>query len=205
MTSLKLILVRHGETRFNLEGRAIGHNSDGLNPLGRLQAGRVAEAIVPLAPAAVYTSSLPRALETATVISRRLEIGLFQRDNLKEADVGLLEGLTFEEMWQQYPDFMQTWSQDASTAVMPAGESILQVQERAWETIEEIQGLHPRETVAVVSHSFAIRGLVCRFLRLPLIEFQRLQLDSASITIVEIDQGKPTLVSYNDRCHLEGL
>jgi broad specificity phosphatase PhoE len=131
MTSLKLILVRHGETRYNLEGKAIVHNPDSQNPRGRLQALRTAEALALLATTALYTSPLPRALETATIISCRLEMELFPRDNLKEANVGLLQGLTFEEMWQQYPDFMQTWSQDASTSVMPAGESILQVQARA--------------------------------------------------------------------------
>ena len=205
MTSLRLILVRHGETRYNLEGRAIGHKQDGLNPRGRLQAHRTAEALISQAPAALYASPISGAMETATIISRRLGIDVIQRDNLKEADVGLLEGLTFQEMQQQYPDFMETWSREASTAVMPGGESILQAQERAWETIDEIQRLHPEETVAVVSHSFILQGLLCRFLGLPLVEFQRLRLDPASITIVEVDQGKPTLVSYNDSCHLEGL
>lgn len=202
---MNLILVRHGETRYNLEGRAIGLNPVGLDARGRLQALRTAEALAFLAPIALYTSPLPRALETATIISQRLGVGVCPRDNLKEANIGLLDGLTQEEMWQQFPDFMRIWSQDASTAVMPGGESILQAQKRAWDTIDEIRGLHPEENVAVVSHLFTIAGLVCKLLGMPLSNFQQLRLDLASITQVEIRQDTTTLVRYNDQCHLEGL
>ena len=202
---MNLILVRHGETRYNLEGRAIGNNPVGLNARGRFQALRAAEAVVSLEPVALYTSSLPRALETATIISQRLGGKMCPRDNLKEVNIGLLDGLTQDEMWQQHPEFMRIWSNDASTAVMPGGESMLQVQERAWDTIKEIKGLHPEDNVAVVSHSFTIAGLVCKLLGMPLSNFQRLRLDLASITLVEMGQDRNTLVRYNDQCHLEGL
>ena len=205
MTPSKLILVRHGETQLNLEGRAIGNNPVSLNARGRLQALRAAEAVSSLGPVALYASPLPRALETATIISQRVGVEVCPRDNLKETDIGLLDGLTQDEMWQQYPDFMRTWSNDASTAVMPGGESILQVQRRAWDTIEEIKGLHSEDSVAVVSHSFTIAGLVCKLLGMPLSNFQRLHLDLASITLVEIGHDSTTLVRYNDQCHLEGL
>ena len=202
---MNLILVRHGETQLNLEGRAIGNNPVGLNARGRLQALRTAEAVASLGPVALYTSPLPRALETATIISQRLGVKVCPRDNLKEVNIGLLDGLTQDEMWQQYPDFMRTWSSNASTAVMPGGESIVQVQKRAWHTIEEINGLHPEDNVAVVSHSFTIAGLVCKLLGMPLSKFQRLHLGLASITQVEMRQDSTTLVRYNDQCHLEGL
>ncbi|MFH1560257.1 MAG: histidine phosphatase family protein [Chloroflexota bacterium] len=202
---MNLILVRHGETRYNLEGRAIGLNPLGLDARGRLQALRTAEALTSLAPVVLYTSPLPRALETTTIISQRLGLEVCPRDNLKEANLGLLDGLTREEMWQQYPDFMRSWSDDASTAVMPGGESILQVQERAWDTVEEIKSIHPEENVAVVSHTFTILALVCKLLGMPLSNFQRLHLDLASITQVRIRQERVTMVRYNDQCHLEGL
>ena len=205
LTSLNLILVRHGETQHNLEGRAIGLNPVGLDARGRLQALRAADALASLAPVALYTSPLPRALETAAIISQRLGVEVRPRDGLREVNIGLLDGLTQDEMWQQYPDFMRTWSNDASTAVMPGGESVLQVQERAWNTIEEIIGLHPEDNVAVVSHNFTILGLVCKLLGMPLSNFQRLRLNLASITKVEIQQEKTTLIRYNDQCHLEGL
>ncbi len=177
----------------------------GLNVRGRLQAMRVAEALVALAPDALYTSPLPRALETATTISQRLGLELIIRDELKEANIGLLDGLTQDDMHQQYPDFMETWSTDPSTTVMPRGESILQVQERAWNTIEEIRELHLGHSVAIVSHSFTILSIVCKLLGMPLANFRKLRLSLGSITRVEIHQETTSLISYNDQCHLENL
>ena len=205
MTSLNLIFIRHGETPYNLEGRAIGDNPVGLNARGRLQALRAAEAIASLGPVALYTSPLPRALETATIISQRLSVQVCPQDNLKVVNIGLLDGLPQDEMWQQYTDFMRTWTNDASTVIMPGGESVLQVQKRAWDTIEEIKGLHPKDNMAVVSHSFTIAALVCQLLEIPLSNFQRLRLDLASITLMETGQDSTTLVRYNDQCHLVGM
>ena len=202
---MNLILVCHRETQFNLDGRAIGNNPVGLNARGRLQALRTAEALVSLMPIALYTRPLRRALETAPIISQRLGVEVCPCDNLKEINVGLLDGLTQDEMWQQYPDFMRTWSSDGPTAVMPGGEYILQVQKRAWDTIEEIKGLHPEDNVAVVSHSFTLQVLMCRLIGMPLSNFQRLRVNLASMTQVEMGQDSTTLVRYNDQCHLEGL
>ena len=202
---MNLLLVRHCETQFNLEGRAIGNNQMGLNARGRLQALRTIEALVSLAPIALYTSPLPRALETAVVISGRLGLEVRPRDNLMEANIWLLDGLTQDEMWHQYPDFMRTLTNEPSTTVMPGGESVLQVQKRAWDTIEEIKGLHPEGNVAVVSHSFTIAGLVCRLLGMPLSNFQGLRLSLASITQMDMSQNSTTLVNYNDQCHLKSL
>lgn len=101
---------------------------------------------------------------------------------------------------------MKTWFNHVSTAVMRGGGSVLQAQERAWNTIrEEIRGLHPEEDVAVVSHVFTILGLVCKLLGMPLSNFRRLRLDLASITQMAIRQEKTILIRYNDQCHLEGL
>lgn len=202
---MNLILVRHGETRHNMEGKAIGINPMGLDDRGRRQAMRAAEALAPFAPVALYASPLPRALETASIISQRTGVEVCPRENLKEADLGLLDGLTRDEMRQQHPEFMETWSKDASTAVMPGGESILQVQERAWGTIEEIRGLHPEDNVVVVSHTFTILALVCKLLGMPLSNFQRLHVDLASITQFRIRPERVTMIRYNDQYHLEGL
>lgn len=201
---MKLVLVRHGETLHNAEKRVVGDN-EGLSSLGRLQAQRTAKALVPLKPVALYTSTLTRALETAIVISRVLGVGLHRRDGLKDVDTGVLAGLTQDEMWQQYPDFMRTWTADPASAVMPDGESILKGMERAWETIEEIRGLHPEDNVAVISHGFIIAGLMCKFLGVPLSNCQQFRLDLASITLVEMSQRGITLVRYNDQHHLEDL
>ena len=100
-------MVRHGETQYNAEGRAIGHTNVPLTAVGREQARSVAQALGPLAPTALYTSPLTRALETATVISQTLGLGFHRRDGLMEASIGALEGLDPHEMWERHPDFMR--------------------------------------------------------------------------------------------------
>jgi broad specificity phosphatase PhoE len=198
LISLNLILVCDGEAQYNLEGRVIGLNSVELDEKGCRQAQRSAEALASLAPIALYTSPLLRALETVTIISQRLGIEACHRDSLRDVNIGFLGGLTQNEMWQQHPDFMQPGYQDASTAVIPGGESILQVQERAWNTIEEIKDRHPDGNVAMASHSFTLLGLVSKLLGTPLSNFNRLGLNLARITQVEINQEKATQVQYND-------
>ena len=188
--------MRHGETRHNLVGLDCGVC---------LQAMRVAEALTSLATVALYISPTTRALENSTIISQRLRIEVCLRDSLSEVDIRLLDGLIQDEMCQQSPGFMKTWPNDASTAVMPGGESVLQAQELAWNTIEEIRGLHPEEDVAVVSYNFTILGLGCKLLGMPLSNFRRLRLDLTSITQMKIHQEKAILIRYNDQCHPEDL
>ncbi len=202
---MKLFLIRHGETKYNLERRAIGHNPVSLNTTGNRQALLTAEALAAHGPTAVYSSPLPRAMETAGVISEKLKVEVRTRDNLKEADIGLLDGLTGQEMRQRYPDFMKLWLEDPATAVMPQGECLQDVQQRAWQTLLEIEDLHPEESVAVVSHNFTIQTLICRILEMPLANFRRLQVGLGSITLVDTHRDRHTLVRHNDRCHLEGL
>ena len=178
---MNLILVHYEETQHNLESRAIGFNTVALDSRGRLQTPNIAEALVSLAPVALHASPIPRALETATIISQKLNIEVHPYDSLKEANIEHLDRLVQEEIWQQYPDF-RTWSIDASTAVMPDGESVLPVQGRIWNTIEEIRGLHLEENVAIVSHNFTLLWLVYKFLGMPLPHCPRPRLNLGRIT-----------------------
>jgi broad specificity phosphatase PhoE len=100
---------------------------------------------------------------------------------------------------------MKLWTEDPATAVMPQGECLQDVQDRAWQTVMEIQDLHPEESVALVSHNFTIQTLICRVLGMPLANFQRLQVGLGSITVVASHRNRTTLIKYNDRCHLESL
>ena len=199
------ILVRDAESQLNLEGRAIGNNPVGLNARGRLQVLTTAEAVASLGAGALYTSSLASFLGTATIISWRLVVEVRPRDKLMEVNIWLPDSLTQDAMWQQYPNLKWQWPNEASTVVMPDVESVLQVQKRTCDTKEEINGIHPKDDVAAVNHSFTITGLVRKLLWMPLLNFQRLRLNLANITLVEVMQGSITPVYYKDQCHREDL
>ena len=199
---MRLFLVRHGETQRNRERRVQGRGDQALTDAGRKQAAAVARALSRENITALCSSPLKRAVETAEIIGAELRLPIQMAGNLAEADVGELDGLNSEEMQARYPDFMALWDRDPGNAVMPGGESLAQVQERAWQTVQSLLRQHPQANVVAVSHNFTIETLVCKVLGLPLAAFRRLGVDLGSISAVELREGRGRLVLLNDRCHL---
>ena len=199
---MRLFLVRHGETQRNRERRVQGRGDQPLTDAGRKQAAAVAQALSRENITTLYSSPLKRAVETAEIIGAELRLPIQLADNLAEADVGELDGLNSEEMRARYPDFMALWDRDPGNAVMPGGESLAEVQERAWQMVQSLLRGHPEANVVAVSHNFTIETLVCKVLGLPLASFRRLGVDLGSISAVELREGRSRLVLLNDRCHL---
>lgn len=199
---MRLILVRHGETAWNKGGRFQGQSMVGLNETGILQARRTAGALLHMKPTALYSSPLPRAMMTANEIGEELTLEVAPLEGIREVDLGDLEGITGEEMKSRYAEFYATWRRDPSRASFPGGESMLQLQERAWRAIGELETAHPQGVVVVVSHNFAIRTIVCRFLGLPLSRFHRLRVDLGSIGVLQVNGPNRQVLALNDRCHL---
>ena len=199
---MRLFLVRHGETQRNREGQVQGRGDQDLTDVGRKQAAAVARALIRENVTALYSSPLKRAVETAEIIGAELGLPVQVAEDMAEADVGGLDGLTSEEMRARYPDFMALWDHDPGSAVMPGGESLAQVQERVWRLVQSLLGAHPEANVVAVSHNFTIGTLVCKVLGLPLVSFRRLRVDLGSVSAVELREGRNRLVLLNDRCHL---
>ncbi|MFQ5925510.1 MAG: histidine phosphatase family protein [Dehalococcoidia bacterium] len=200
---MRLILVRHGETQWNRESRVLGHTEIELNEEGRKQAESVALALKEEKVAAIRSSPLRRAQETAEAIARFHQVGVEADDAFKEMDAGELDGLTYEEMRERYGDFLREWIGDASALRMPGGESLAEVQQRAWQGVEGIIDRHSEGVVIVVSHNFAILCIICRALGLDLSQFRRLRLNVASISTLNFGGRGIQLELFNDTCHLE--
>ena len=198
---MRLVLVRHGETAWNREGRFQGQSPVDLNERGVAQARQLAKALVPMKPAAIYSSPLPRTLMTADEISRELSLPVVPASGLKEVNLGDMEGITGAEMRTRFAEVYSAWREDASDVVFPGGESIRQLQERAWRAILDIENANVGNVI-VVSHNFAIRSILCRFLGLPLSRFHMLRVDLASISILQSRPRARQVVSINDKCHL---
>ena len=199
---MRLILVRHGETAWNKEGRFQGQSPVELNQRGLIQARKLAKALSPMKPAALYASPLPRTWMTAQEISRELSIPVTPLDGIKEVNLGGLEGITGHEMRDQYADFYVAWREDPSEVVFPGGESIRQLQVRACQAIEDIKRDHREDVVVAVSHNFAIRAILCSFLELPLSRFHLLRVDLASMSVLHSNSKYRQVLTINDRCHL---
>lgn len=200
---MKLILVRHGETQWNKLGKFLGQLDIGLNSRGLAQALETAREVSDWRPTAIYSSPLQRTMQVAQAISSLVELPTVAVDGVKELDLGEVEGVTGEEMLSSWPKVYAAWREDPSSVVMPNGESIAQLQKRAWLAIVELMEKHSEDdTLVVVSHNFAIRTIVAKLLGMPLSNFHRMVLSLASICVIESDQRGQRLVSYNSTCHL---
>ncbi|MDZ4278951.1 MAG: histidine phosphatase family protein, partial [Dehalococcoidia bacterium] len=104
---------------------------------------------------------------------------------------------------ERYPDFLRRWlSDDLAGVPMPGGETLRQVQQRAWSAVETLRERHADATVAAVTHNFVILSLLCRALDLPLARFRRLRHDLAAVSVLELTAERQVLVALNDRSHL---
>lgn len=200
---MKLILVRHGETSYNADGRAQGRNDVPLNEQGRKQALAVARALMKERPLSLYSSPLPRAMETAQTIARELDATVVALDGLMEADVGDLEGRASPEWRAMYPEFLALWDRNPAVTPFPGGEAMGQVQRRAWRSVETILKDPQDPTAVVVGHGFAFYSILCRALGMPLKNFRRFRLDNGSITVLEMGRPRNLLLSFNDCSHLQ--
>lgn len=201
---MRLLPVRHAETMLNQGKRVQGLSQADLTPLGQRQCQALAGALKKEPLAAVYSSPLARALQTARPIAKHHGLAVQGIDALQEADVGDLEGLPASGLWALRPGFMARWGVDAN-AIMPGGESLQQVQDRAWPFVAGLQERHEDETVAIIAHNFVIQVLLARMLGMSTLDGLNLRIGLATVNEVEWRKDRWTLVRLNDACHLDSL
>jgi len=199
---MRLILIRHGETGHNRGNVTLGRADVPLTYRGLAQA-RAAAASFTRPPDAIYSSPLSRALRTAEIIGAQAVRTPAVEGALIEMDVGEMEHLTGAELRERYPEFLRIWmSGDCADVRMPGGETLREVQERAWSAVERIATRHTGPTVAAVTHNFVISMLVCRALDLPIAGFRRMRPGLGSRTVIDLGERGPMLVQFNDISHL---
>ena len=182
---------------------ALGREDVPLNERGVEQAKQLGASLANEPITAIYSSPLQRATATAAPLAKSLGLPVEIENGLIEMDVGEVENQTFAELAERYPDFLKEWrSERVADLCMPGGESLRQVQERAWNAVETIRDEHMDETVAVVSHNFVILTLLCRVTGIDLSDFRRVKHDLAAVSEIRLEAGQAVLVRMNDRCHL---
>jgi probable phosphoglycerate mutase len=201
---MRLTIVRHGETQHNRGNITLGRFDAPLTERGRAQATANAASFA-RAPAAIYTSPLSRAADTARAIGERTGIEPIVDDALVEMDVGEMEHFTGVELRERYPEFLREWLSDrCADARMPGGETLREVQERAWSAVERMAAAHSGSSVIAVTHNFVILTVLCRALGLPLSGFRRMRPAVGSQTVLDISETRQgiSLVRLNDIAHL---
>ena len=136
---MKFFVVRHGETEWNKLGRFQGHTDISLNERGLSQAIETAVASADWGHSAVYSSPLIRTVQVAEQIAKVTPMEVRQDPRLKELSLGELEGVTGEEMRNGWPEIFSAWRAVPESMSMPNGESLLQLRNRAWQVILDIE------------------------------------------------------------------
>jgi len=196
-----LLLVRHGETEWNLQQRYQGQNSRvGLNEKGREQARLTARRLAGLTLHAAYSSDLRRAQECAEIIAAPHNLEVKVLSSLRERNFGALEGLSRQEA-QTRPWWREIEESEGFLAP-PGGETRAEMRRRVLECMKEIIASHEGENVLIVAHGGPISQMVSDLLGGPAERRVRLRLDNCSLTVIMAEGKKRTLLLLNDVGHL---
>ena len=216
---MKLYVVRHGRSAGNLPGRMTGWSEHPLTRLGTAQARRVAARLAPLGPMPVYTSDLPRALDTARLIAARgapppavtaetaapaqAAVGVVADRRLREIDLGDYEGRSWDDFVADR-ELAGAFAREPFTTTLPGGESLGMVRERVLAAFEEItQGEHA--VACLVCHDGPIRTILNHILGIPPERHWAISTSHGGLTLLEASEDWISVRFVNDTSHLRGL
>ncbi len=156
-----LILIRHGETDWNIEGRYQGQAGLGLNSRGRAQALKAVASLSGIAVDAIYASDLERACETADIIARALRLPVTLDARLREIHQGDWQAVLYADIQAQYPTELQQFRSDPLHHAPPGGETLTALAVRVIAALEDISRQHPAQRVVIVTHKLPIALIRC--------------------------------------------
>ena len=179
------LLIRHGETDWNVEGRWQGQADLPLNQRGRQQAIDIAHTLRCTNIHAIYSSDLQRAWQTARELARIQKLPVQQDPRLREIHQGEWQGLLIADIRSRYKHEFQRRSDNPLQVAPPGGETALEVQERVLSAVSDIVIKHPDETIAIVSHGFVIAVARAYYMKKPIEEVWGLVPENG--TIIKLD------------------
>lgn len=203
---LKIYLIRHGETDWNSEGRIQGLSDVELNGRGEEQANRLAARLAHEAPfQALYASPLKRASRTAECIGSAVHLAIRPDGRLLERSLGELEGLTLDEIRQQFPEVHHAWTHGGMLPRIPGEETRDAFFERTSTFVRDLKAEHSEGRVLVVTHGGTVNMLLMTILNLDSKHNLPFTIDNASISLVTWGERGPRLKGLNDVCHLASV
>jgi phosphoserine phosphatase len=208
--AIRLLLVRHGETQWNREGRFQGQIDIPLNDNGRVQASQAGEFLKTVSIDAAVTSSMSRPKETAELILKHHpHVQLQTTEILWEISHGLWEGKLESEIEAGYPGLLQEWQTKPETVQMPEGENLDDVWRRAvegWSAI--VQAAKPGTTTLVVAHDAINKAILCYLAGLPAASFWNFKQGNGAVSVIDYNYGPdapPMIRAANITSHLGGV
>ena len=192
-------MVRHTETIWNRDRRIQGGSSDTeLSKVGIEQAHLLSRYFQGEKIAAIVSSPLQRALNTAKIIAKPHGLLVKEDAGLKELEVGELEGLSWADLGSSFTQFLlQEW-QGQGTGSVKGGESFVQLQQRSWSCIEQLRRDCDGDTVMVVSHYFATLSIIFKALGFLPEYLPKFRISNGGISVIEFADYGPRLITFNN-------
>jgi broad specificity phosphatase PhoE len=204
---MRLLLARHGETAWNAEGRYQGQEDIPLSPVGLAQAQALGERLREVRITRAIASPLSRARQTAELALGARDLPLTLDPGLMEIAHGTWEGLLASEIRERDPELLRAWREAPHEVLMPEGESLQHVLDRAWPALERAcDGLGDDDTLLVVAHDAVNRVLLCRVLGIPLARLWGFRQAPTTLNLLEgPDLSRLEVVRLNDCTHHTAL
>jgi broad specificity phosphatase PhoE len=200
-----LIAVRHGETEWNVQRREMGQLDSPLTARGRKQVERLAQRLRGQRIAALYTSDLGRAVDTANAIAAACGVMPVRDPGLRERDLGIFQGMTRAEMAERFPREFADYLAIGHEYPIPDGESGVQRTERSVRALTAIAERHAAGTVVAVTHGSFLMGFLEHVLAMPPGSGPRFKRQNAAYNAFERADDQWALATWNDVSHLDGL
>ncbi len=202
---LEIILVRHGETEYNILETFRGRVDIPLNETGLRQSQLLGQYLRREKIAIVYSGPLQRAVKTAEAIAAPHKLKVNIVANLDDIDCGQWQGLTLSEVKKKYSEVYQDWLDMPEQVKIPGGESLEDVRKRALPFVQDAITRCGEGKIVLVSHRVVCKVLICALLRLDNSYFWSFKMDTGAVTRFTCDGNRITLVAHNDTSFLKPL
>jgi probable phosphoglycerate mutase len=200
-----MVLLRHGETTWNREGRVQGQTDSPLSMLGRAQADATARVLCGEGVDALVASDLGRTRDTAEAIARVTGLSMHLDARLRERSYGDLEGHTWVEVEQRFPEAWQRMTARDPTFAPPGGESANAFRDRVIAALTDLADAHQGRRVVVVTHGGVVGVMYRHVMHIPLDARREYALLNASINRFRYVEARWILDVWGDVSHLDGL
>lgn len=178
---MKLILIRHGTTNYNLEKRYCGFKDVAINKVGRTEAKNIKYKLRKIKIDKVFCSDLKRSIHTARLIFADRKCPILKKVTLREINFGKWEGLNFKQILKKYPSIYQKWVDNPFSVNIPGGEKTLDFVKRVKKELTQILRSNAHKTIAIVSHAGTMRVILSSALGISRKNFWRLKLKPGAI------------------------
>lgn len=198
----RIILVRHGETTWNVEGRYQGQEDTPLSQRGLQQGQLLAVGLRNIPIDVCISSPLQRSFQTCQFCAELHKLPVIADDRLLEINHGSWEGVLAKDIAAQYPQEFAQWHSQPHLVQMPGGENLEDVRRRARAAFDDYAATYPGKTVLVAAHDAVNKAIICDLLGLGMEHFWQIKQDNTCINVLEYNDGLWRVVLLNSTNHM---